>query len=256
MDSHIQYCADNDCMPDIITWHELEVDKLEKMDGHIKDFKRIWNSTDWTQYQKDHPEKFAEGASVPEIPQICINEYADFADCGVPGRLVNWIARLEDQKIYGCLPFWHQANNLNDLTADANQGNGAWWLFKWYGDMSGETVKVSSSTTYDKLYGVASVDDTKKIATTLLGGVDGKADVSLLHVNETGAFRGAEKVHVKVQSTAFSGYHGAKEGTPTILEGTYPVNEDGSVRITLDNMKFSTAYNVTLTEDPERNRRL
>ncbi|MCI9081744.1 MAG: leucine-rich repeat protein [Lachnospiraceae bacterium] len=251
MDSHIQYCADNDCMPDIITWHELEVDKLEKMDAHIKDFKRIWNSTDWTQYQMDHPEKFAEGASVPEIPQICINEYADFADCGVPGRLVNWIARLEDQKIYGCLPFWHQANNLNDLTADANQGNGAWWLFKWYGDMSGETVKVSSSTTYDKLYGVASVDDTKKIATTLLGGVDGKADVSLLHVDETGAFRGAEKVHVKVQSTAFSGYHGAKEGTPTILEGTYPVNEDGSVRITLDNMKFSTAYNVTLTEEAE-----
>lgn len=251
MDSHIQYCADNDCMPDIITWHELEVDKLEKMDGHIKDFKRIWNSTDWTQYKKDHPEKFAEGASVPEIPQICINEYADFADCGVPGRLVNWIARLEDQKIYGCLPFWHQANNLNDLTADANQGNGAWWLFKWYGDMSGQTVKVSSTTTYDKLYGVASVDDTKKIATTLLGGVDGKADVSLLHVNETGAFQGAEKVHVKVQSTAFSGYHGAKEETPAILEGTYPVNEDGSVRITLDNMKFSTAYNVTITEEPE-----
>ncbi len=251
MDSHIQYCADNDCMPDVITWHELEVDKLEKMDGHIKDFKRIWNSTDWTQYKKDHPEKFADGASVPEIPQICINEYAAYEDCGVPGRLVNWIARLEDQKIYGCLPFWHQANNLNDLTADANQGNGAWWLYKWYGDMSGQTVKVSTSTSFEKLYGVASVDDTKKIATTLLGGVDGKADVSLLHVNETGAFQGATKVHVKVQSTAFSGYHGAKEGTAAVLEGTYPVNEDGSVRITLNNMKFSTAYNVTLTEESE-----
>lgn len=251
MDSHIQYCANNDCMPDVITWHELEVDKLEKMDAHIKDFKNIWNNTDWTQYKKDHPEKFAEGANVPEIPQICINEYAAYEDCGVPGRLVNWIARLEDQKIYGCLPFWHQANNLNDLTADANQGNGAWWLFKWYGDMSGKTVKVNTSTSFEKLYGVASVDDTKKIATTLLGGVDGKATVSLLHVNETEAFKGAQKVHVKVQSTAFSGYHGAKEGTDTILEGTYPVNEDGSVQVTLDNMKFSTAYNVTLTEEGE-----
>lgn len=251
MGSHIQYCADNDCMPDIITWHELEVDKLKLMDEHIKDFKRIWQSTDWTQYKKDHPEKFAEGADVPEIPQICINEYADYADCGVPGRLVNWIARLEDQKIYGCLPFWHQANNLNDLTADANQGNGAWWLYKWYGDMSGKTVKVNTSTSYEKLYGVASVDDTKKIATTLLGGVDGKATVSLLHVNETEAFKGAQKVHVKVQSTAFSGYHGAKEGTTTILEGTYPVNEDGGVQVTLDNMKFSTAYNVTITEEGE-----
>ncbi len=251
MRSHIQYCADNDCMADIITWHDLQTDKLERLDWEIKDFKDIWNTTDWTQYKQDHPEKFAGGAGVPELPQICINEYADFPECGVPGRLVNWIGRLEDQKIYGCLPFWHQANNLNDLTADANQGNGAWWLFKWYGDMSGQTVKVSTSTSYEKLYGVAAVDDVKKISTTLLGGVDGRADVKLLHVNQTGAFKNAKKVHVKVESSAFSGYHGAKEGTVTILEGTFPVNDDGSVILTLDNMKFSTAYNVTLTEAGE-----
>lgn len=251
MRSHIQYCANNDCMADIITWHDLQTDKLERLDWEIKDFKNIWNTTDWTQYKQDHPEKFAQGADVPEIPQICINEYADFPECGVPGRLVNWIGRLEDQKIYGCLPFWHQANNLNDLTADANQGNGAWWLFKWYGDMSGKTVKVSTSTSYEKLYGVAAVDDVKKISTTLLGGVDGRADVRLLHVNRTKAFENADKVHVKVESSAFSGYHGAREGTVTILEGTFPVSDDGSVILTLDNMKFSTAYNVTLTQAGE-----
>lgn len=251
MRSHIQYCANNDCMADIITWHDLQTDKLERLDWEIKDFKNIWNTTDWTQYKQDHPEKFAQGADVPEIPQICINEYADFPECGVPGRLVNWIGRLEDQKIYGCLPFWHQANNLNDLTADANQGNGAWWLFKWYGDMSGKTVKVSTSTSYEKLYGVAAVDDVKKISTTLLGGVDGRADVRLLHVNRTKAFENADKVHVKVESSAFSGYHGAREGTVTILEGTLPVSDDGSVILTLDNMKFSTAYNVTLTQAGE-----
>ena len=131
MRSHIQYCADHDCMPDVITWHDLQTDKLERLDWEIKDFTDIWNTTDWTRYKKDHPEEFPDGANIPVIPQICINEYADYAECGVPGRLVNWIARLEDQKIYGCLPFWHQANNLNDLTADANQGNGAWWLYKW-----------------------------------------------------------------------------------------------------------------------------
>ncbi|MEY8515518.1 bacterial Ig-like domain-containing protein [Lachnospiraceae bacterium 29-84] len=251
MRSHIQYCADHDCMPDVITWHDLQTDKLERLDWEIKDFTDIWNTTDWTRYKKDHPEEFPDGANIPVIPQICINEYADYAECGVPGRLVNWIARLEDQKIYGCLPFWHQANNLNDLTADANQGNGAWWLYKWYGDMSGQTVKVTTSTSYEKLYGMASIDDTKKIATALLGGVDGRADVDLKNVVKTKAFAGAKTVHVKVQSTAFSGYHGAKEGTETILEGAFPVNEDGSVRITLDNMKFSTAYNVTVTEAGE-----
>ena len=85
----------------------------------------------------------------------CFNEYAEMAYCGVPGRLVNWISRIEDEKVTGCLPFWHQANNLNDLAASANEGNGAWWLYKWYGDMSGVTQTVESSTEYDLLYGVS-----------------------------------------------------------------------------------------------------
>ena len=131
---------------------------------------------------------------------------------------MNWIARLEDEKVYGCLPFWHQANNLNDLTADANEGNGAWWLYKWYGDMSGETVKVSTNTSYEQLYGVASIDNTKQSATTLLGGIDGSANVNLLNVGNTEAFKGQGMVHVKVQATAFSGYHGAQNQTPVIME--------------------------------------
>ena len=246
MRGHIQYCADNNCMPDIITWHDLQVDKLNGLKWEMQDFKSIWNSTNWTKWKEaNHTDQD------PEIPQICINEYADFSDCGVPGRLVNWIARLEDEKVYGCLPFWHQANNLNDLTADANEGNGAWWLYKWYGDMSGETVKVSTNTSYEQLYGVASIDNTKQSATTLLGGIDGSANVNLLNVGNTEAFKGQGMVHVKVQATAFSGYHGAQNQTPVIMEGALPVNEDGSVALSLNNMKFSTAYNVTITKVSE-----
>lgn len=246
MKSHIQYCADNNCMPDVITWHDLQVDKLERLSGEIHDFKTNWNLTDWSRYNKANG---TEG--IPEIPQICINEYADFSDCGSPGRLVNWIARLEDEKVYGCLPFWHQANNLNDLTADANEGNGAWWVYKWYGDMSGQTAKVSTTTSYEKLYGVASIDDEKKSATVLLGGVDGSANVNLKNVAAAEAFKDAELVHVKVQATAFTGYHGAQENTPTVMEGAFPVNNDGSVTLSLKNMKFSTAYNVTVTNAAE-----
>lgn len=93
--------------------------------------------------------------------------------CGVPGRLVNWISRIEDEKVTGCLPFWHQANNLNDLAAGANEGNGAWWVYKWYGDMSGTTQPVSTNTNYDLLYGVSTMDEAKKLSTTLLGGFTG-----------------------------------------------------------------------------------
>ena len=152
--SFVQFCADNNCMPDVITWHELQTNCLNDMSWHMDDFRNIWESTDWSKYNEANG---TEG--IPEIPQICFNEYAEMDYCGVPGRLVNWIARIEDEKATGCLPFWHQANNLNDLASGANEGNGAWWLYKWYGDMSGTTQPVSTSTNYDGLYGVSSMDE-------------------------------------------------------------------------------------------------
>lgn len=244
--TYIQFCADNNCMPDVITWHELETEQLQGIPEHMDDFRNIWNETDWTKYNE------ANGTSgTPEIPQICFNEYAEMAYCGVPGRLVNWIGKIEDEKVTGCLPFWHQANNLNDLAAGANEGNGAWWLFKWYGDMSGTTQPVETTDWYGGLYGIATMDEAKKLATTLVGGFSGDAVVQLDNLASTGTFAGQDKVHVSVQETMFTGFHGALNETPVILEGTYPVNEDGSVTVIIPNAKFENAYNVTVTQASE-----
>lgn len=244
--TYIQFCADNNCMPDVITWHELETEQLEGIPKHMDDFRSIWKETDWSKYNE------ANGTSgTPEIPQICFNEYAEMAYCGVPGRLVNWIGKIEDEKVTGCLPFWHQANNLNDLAAGANEGNGAWWLFKWYGDMSGTTQPVETSDWYGGLYGISTMDEAKKLATTLVGGFTGDAVVQLDSLASTKTFAGQDKVHVSVQETMFTGFHGALNETPVILEGTYPVNDDGSVTITIPNAKFENAYNVTVTQAAE-----
>ncbi len=246
-ETFVQFCADNNCMPDVYTWHELQTECLSNMSGHMDDFRDIWyNRTDWTKYNE------ANGTSgVPEIPQICFNEYAEMDYCGVPGRLVNWIARIEDEKVTGCLPFWHQANNLNDLAAGANEGNGAWWLYKWYGDMSGTTQPVESTDWYGGLYGISSMDEAKRLSTTLLGGFTGDTTVQLDNLTATETFSGQDKVHVTVQETMFTGFHGALNETPVILEGTYPVNEDGSVTVTIPDMKFENAYNLTVTQAAE-----
>ncbi|MFR4480272.1 MAG: bacterial Ig-like domain-containing protein [[Clostridium] leptum] len=243
MRSYTQFCADNNCMPDVITWHELDTWKLEGMSSHVADFRNLWESTDWSKYNEANG---TEG--IPEIPQICFNEYAEMDYCGVPGRLVNWIARIEDEKATGCLPFWHQANNLNDLASGANEGNGAWWLYKWYGDMSGTTQPVSTSTNYDGLYGVSTMDEAKKLSTTLLGGFTGDITVQLNNVTATSTFADAEVVHVSVQETMFTGFHGTAYETPTILEGAYPVNDDGSVTVKIPDTLFENAYNVTVTQ--------
>lgn len=243
MRSYIQFCADNNCMPDVITWHELQTNCLRDMSAHMDDFRDIWNKTDWTKYNSANQ---TEG--IPEIPQICINEYAEMIECGMPGKLVNWIARLEDEKITGCLPFWHQANNLNDLAAGANEGNGAWWLYKWYGDMSGQTQPVKTNTSFDALYGVSTLDESKKISTTLLGGFTGDVTVRLENVAKTETFSKASTVHVKVQETMFTGFHGAANDTPVILEGAYPVDSDGSVTVKIPDTIFENAYNITVTQ--------
>ena len=106
---------------------------------------------------------------------IVINEYATMEACGVPGILIRYIANLEENNAYGCLPFWHQANNLNDLAADANEPNSAWWFYKWYADMSGDRLAVTEeNTTKTGLTGVSTIDDNKAVSSTIFGGVDGK----------------------------------------------------------------------------------
>ncbi len=80
LDNFIPYCIENNCMPDIFTWHELDQGTLVTMADHKEDFVQKWNRA-WNN----------AGKEVPELPQICINEYAQSGDCGVPGRLVKSI---------------------------------------------------------------------------------------------------------------------------------------------------------------------
>lgn len=232
----LPFCIENDCMPDIFTWHELDTFDMRDMKAHKAHFEDAWK----TAYED-------AGLEVPEIPQIVVNEYATMDDCGVPGRLVNWIARFEECGFYACLPFWHQANSLNDLASDANEGSSSWWTYKWYGDMSGELLSVESNTDYKELYGLASIDDNKRSVKVLLGGQDGTATVQLENVTDTESFKDVKNVHIKVESSDYAGMIGTQFEPDTVLEGNFPVNEDGSVIFDITNMKFSSSFHVTMT---------
>ncbi len=234
----LQHCIDNDCMPDVITWHELGRNCLNDMSQHMDDFKVMWDNLDWGIKGKQ------------EIPQIVINEYAEPQDCGVGGALVNWIARLEDEKIYGCLPFWQEANNLNGLTSDANEGASAWWAYKWYGDMSGKTLKVYTSTNYDRLYGVASIDKDKQLASVLMGGEDGPQTLLLKNISDSTVFAGESFVHITVEKAPYNGYAGTVSETPVILDGIFEI-VNGDVEITINNTKYADAFYVTVTKTTE-----
>ncbi len=228
LEKFIPFCKENNCMPDIITWHELEADKLESFAQHYDHYRTL----EKTNNLKEH--------------EIVINEYAPQAHCSVPGKLVSWISIFEDKKVSACLPYWHISNNLNDMAADNNEVNGAWWLYKWYGDMSGETLKTSrTNSDQQELYGLASINENKKSANVILGGAESQCRVILNNLDKTQSFN-SSKVNIKVEATYWTAYHGVAQEPSVVLEGTYQVN-NGSVTIDLNEMEETAAYNITVT---------
>lgn len=234
MSAFLKFCAENDCWPDVQTWHDLGDGEaaFAQYPGQFEEYRSLCR-------ELDMPEQ-----------QIVINEYATPEACGVPGVLIRYMALLEENNAYGCLPFWHQANNLNDLAADANEPNAAWWFYKWYADMTGERLAVTEeNTTATGLTGISTIDDEKAVSSTLFGGVDGDATVVLKDLASVPSFEGASKVHVKLQAAYYKGYLGATE-PETVLEGTMNLTE-GNLVLDLSNVLEATGYNLIVTPADE-----
>ncbi len=228
MNSWIKFCTENNCEPDYITWHELQDYDLNSFASNLADYRSIEKKYSMTERE------------------IIINEYAPQDHCSNPGKLVNWIALFEENKVAGCLPYWHNAGNLNDLAADNNEPNGAWWLYKWYGDMSGETLALSTNTARTEYYGLAAIDENKKIASVILGGASDTGKVVLQNVNSTDSFSSSDFVDVEVKATYWTAFHGVSEEPRTIISGTYAV-ENGSVTIEIPQMEENAAYYIGIS---------
>ncbi len=224
----IKFCTENNCEPDYITWHELQDYDLNAFKGNLDNYRAI------------------ERKYGMEEREIIINEYAPQDHCSNPGKLVNWIALFEENKVSGCLPYWHNAGNLNDIAADNNEPNGAWWLFKWYGDMSGETLSLKTNTDRTQFYGLASIDDNKKSASVIFGGNEGDASIVLENITEALPFNGAQFVDIEVKATYWTAFHGVAQEPSVIIKGTYPV-VDNTVTISIPSMEANAAYLVTVS---------
>lgn len=233
MDRYVKFCAEHDCMPDIVSWHDLATWQYNIFDeeySHYRSLEQKYNV---------------------QPREIVINEYAAQVECASPGDLVRWIGLWEDYEVAGCLPFWHFSNNLNGLAANNNAGNGAWWLYKWYGDMSGSYLPVHvANASQDDFYGAASMDENKKSANVIFGGRDGAAEIVLDDILSTRTFANAKSVHVKVEATDYTGFHGAAEEPRVVKEGTIAV-EGGRAVVPMSDMDSMSGYRITVTQASE-----
>jgi len=125
-------------VPDIVSWHELGPVEGLNVGGRVAFYRALEQEL---------------GVS-PR--RISINEYGSPRDAGVPGWLARFVSRMERAKVDTAnLAFWHKPGRLSDLLVPVGGGSGPafqpeptgnYWLFEWYGDMTGQMVEATGPT--------------------------------------------------------------------------------------------------------------
>lgn len=222
----LTYAKANDVLPDMFTWHELGRGSLQYFRQHLAEYRQI--ETDL-------------GISARPVN---ITEYAMRRDMSVPGNLVQWLAMFEDEKVDAQTAYWTYAGNLNDNMAKNNSANGAWWLLKWYGDLSGQTVAVTppSLNAPDTLQGLGTVDTAKKQATVLFGGTNNATRLDLSGLDP--AVFGST-VDIQVREAEWSGQEGEAQAPPVVVTKRVPVG--GTIQVDVPSSNRLDAYQAVIT---------
>lgn len=235
--SFLEYAKANNVVPDVVTWHELSGPEL--FYGHYDDWNKIVDDV--------------LGTDV-DIP-ISINEYVkSWGELNKPGSLIQYISRFENTKVSADLPYWFPAGDLDWLVTYNNQATGAWWLYNWYGRLSGNTVKVTLPDRDQATQAVASYDDSTQQTRIILGGSsdESAAFSTKLRIANT-ANKYPDGAHVTVygiDATAEGSYNDkapeASTGPYIVSQGSY-TGAQMSDGISLDNLNPTSAYYVIAT---------
>lgn len=172
IEGFMDYCAENDCVPEIMIYHELAYWSIPDWHLHVEDYRRI---------EKE--------LGIDELP-IIVTEYGTMEDCGNPTTMLHYIIAMEKSGVYGNMAYWRLANNLNDTAADDNSPNSNWWLYRKYAEMEGQLLEVTSKTQTkynyrDRLDGIAALEDDKETITMLVSGSENKQSVKIKNLDET-----------------------------------------------------------------------
>ncbi len=222
----LEYCVANDCVPDVMIWHEL-----------------VWYSTYGIRYNVADYRKIEKELGISER-RIIIDEYGTFKDIGTPGNLIQYIASFEATKTEGCLAFWRLPNNLNDLASSQNTPTSAWWLYHWYSQMTGDTYKTTKSEETIPYFSAVATLDTEK-ATIICGGAEGKTKINLAGLSTTQLFKNANSIQYEIEYLDFEGLTTASTGGKTLLSGVAPLH-NGTAKIEINQASFSRAYRINV----------
>ena len=235
----LKYCSNNNCLPEIISWHELG-------DISLTDFYEHYDLVQ--QYISEYY------GNVGYKPQLMVNEYARHYDIGAPGGLIKWLSMFEDKDMSGCMAYWAMANSLNELAADQNSPSASWWVYHWYAQMTGKQCKMTSPSFADtRFYGITSYDDEINMGYVLFGGNEdenGNEIVYLDNISSTSLANSNDAVNVKIYAVSFSGQQGASYAPKCIFDSAVK-SENGALKIQISDTDEMDAYFAILTKPQE-----
>ena len=228
MEAFVKYCSANNCMPDVISWHQ-------------------WGSGGFVGAVENYRSLEKKYGVSPR--GISINEYSseEHSEEGCPGVSVPFIAKFERYGVESAMISWWFVplpGRLGSLLTSNNERGGGWWLYKWYGDMSGYMAKVTPpNDKSDGVDGFAALDKKKGFASIVLGG-NTKGDVNVNISGIPAAF--GNKVNVDVEYVVWENKDKAVPSTTPVSSKEYDVN-DGKITVPVNITNTKYGYRVYIT---------
>jgi hypothetical protein len=227
----LSFAKSNDCLPDIVCWHELSGADLT---ANFQSYRAL-----------------EKQLGIDPLP-ITINEYSGKAmldDEGKPGASAPMVAKFERFQVdSACISYWDDAHpgRLGSLLANDTATNGGWWFYKWYGDMRGTMVSTSPPSANDPtaLDGFANLDVAATTASVLFGGVnDGTVQVIVKGFKSASL---GSTVHAVVEHTPWKSRTTVVTATDTVSSSDLPVTSD-QIAVMVSGTNNTDGYRLLLT---------
>jgi hypothetical protein len=227
MADFLGYAKAHNALPDVIAWHELGGPGSIAQD--VAACQALENSL-----------------GITPRP-ISIEEYATTSEIDNAGALVPYLARFERSGATDAeRAFWHEYGTVDGLVTvsgvngtTTNQPTGTWWLYKWYGDMTGSMVAVTPPAGSSQ-EGLASYDPLSKTADIILGGGSGTTNLTVSGIAGLGT-----SVSALIESTRTPDRFTAEPSAQVLSQQTLTAS-NGQVTVQIPAMNAGTAYHVLL----------
>ena len=226
----LSFTKSNNCIPDIVGWHELS--GIEGVSSHFRSYRNLEKSL-----------------GIQELP-ISINEYCDAKHEleGQPGSSARFIGKFERYKIDSAMITWwfvQYPGRLGSLLASDTQKGAGWFLYKWYGDMTGDMVSVTPpNDNSNQVDGAACVDSNQQYISFIVGGPnDGSINADFKNVP---SFIGSN-AKVKIEKIDWVNKDTASNGPNTVSEKNYSVS-NGQLSVKIEGTNSNSGYRIYITK--------